>query len=68
MASIVLILFAYLNRKTSNNISHYRSPSQTADKFDKRLTNFNLCLESITQTDSFLSVAIDDFNARLSKW
>ena len=60
----------YLNigNKTFNIISFYRSPSETADAFDKCLTNLNLPLKSVTKKKSVLSVVIGGFNARLSKW
>ena len=48
------------------SISLYRSPSQTADKFDSFLDNLILNLETMTDNNPFLVVAIGDFNARSS--
>ena len=50
------------------SISLYRSPSQTADKFDSFLDNLKLNLETMTDNNPFLVVAIGDFNARSSSW
>ena len=49
-------------------VSLYRSPSQSADEFDKFLNKLNLTMESITQNNPFLTVVIGDFNGRSSKW
>ena len=63
-------IFFYLKigRKLCSIVSLYRSPSQTRDEFDEFLTNLNLTLETITQKNPFVTVAIGDFNARSSKW
>ena len=50
------------------SISLYRSPSQTADKFDSFFDNLKLNLETMTDNNPFLVVAIGDFNARSSSW
>ena len=49
-------------------MSLYRSQSHSADEIDNFLNKLNLTMESITQKSPFLTVAIGDFNARLSKW
>ena len=61
----------YLNSvgfKICNFISLYRSPSQTADKFDSFLDDLKLNLDTITDNNPFLVVAIRDFNATSSSW
>ena len=51
-----------------NFISPYRPPSQTADNFDSFLNNLKLNLDAMTDNNSFLVVAIGDFNARSLSW
>ena len=57
-----------IGSKLCSIVSLYRSPSQRRDEFDEFLTNLNLTLETITQKNPFVTVAIGDFNARSSKW
>ena len=54
--------------KICNFISLYRSPSQTADNFDSFLYDLKLNLDVMTDNNTFLVIAIDDFNARTSSW
>ena len=49
-------------------VSLDRSSSQFADEFENFLNKLNLTTESITQKNPFLTVVIDDFNAKSSKW
>ena len=57
-----------IGSKLCTIVSLYRSPSQSADEFDNFLNKLNLTIESITQKNPFLTVAIGDFNAKSSKW
>ena len=57
-----------IGSKLCTIVSLYRSPSQSANEFDNFLSKLNLTMESITQKNPFLSVVIDDFNSRSSKW
>ena len=49
-------------------MSLYRSPSQSANEFENFSNKLNLTMESITQKNLFITVVIDNFNARSSKW
>ena len=49
-------------------MSLYTSPNQSANEFENFLDKLNLTMESITQGNLFLTVAIGDFNVRPSKW
>ena len=49
-------------------ISLYRSPYQSYDDFTSFLDNFELTLDTLTQKNSFLMVAVGDFNAKSSNW
>ena len=49
-------------------ISFYRSPSQSSDKFENFVYNLFLTLEALTQKNPFLTVIIEDFNAKSNKW
>ena len=53
-----------IGSKLCTIVSLYRSPSQSADEFDNFLNKLNLTIESITQKNPFLTVAIGDFNAK----
>ena len=55
-----------IGSKICNFISLYRSPSQTADNFDSFLDNLKLNVDAMTRNNSFLVIAIGDFNARSS--
>ena len=57
-----------IGSKICNLISLYRSPSQTADNFVSFLDNLKLNLDTMTDNNPFLVVAVSDFNARSSSW
>ena len=42
----------------------YRSPSQSQDNFETFIDNFELNLETLSRKNTFLLVAIGDFNAK----
>ena len=44
-----------------------RSPSQSANEFENFLNNLNQTMESVTQKNPFLTIAVGDINAMLSK-
>ena len=46
----------------------YRSPSQTNDKFEAFLSNFQMLLNDINNRKLSLSVITGDFNSRCSSW
>ena len=46
----------------------YRSPSQTQDKFETFLKNFELTLDKILESNPFLTVALSDFNPKSNSW
>ena len=46
----------------------YRSPSQTRDIFETFADNFELTLDTIVNKNSFLIVALGDFNAKTTNW
>ena len=46
-------------------MSLYISPSQSSDEF---ACNLILTLQALTQKNSFLTIIIGDFNAKLNKW
>ena len=45
----------------------YRSPSQTQDIFETFSDNLELTLDTLTNKNPFLIVAIGDFNAKTTK-
>ena len=49
-------------------MSLYRSPSQSSDEFENFVYNLDLTLEALTQKNPFLTVIIEDFNAKSNKW
>ena len=52
--------------KNFDFLSLYRSPSQSKDDFDTFAENLELNLENLVQRNSFLVVAIGDFNPKSS--
>ena len=46
----------------------YRSPSQSQDIFETFIDNFKLNSETLSQKNSFLLVALGDFNAKSKFW
>ena len=49
-------------------VALYRSPSQSQDKFETFIYNFELNLETLSRKNPFLLVAIGDFNAKSKVW
>ena len=48
--------------------SIYRLPSQSSEEFDTFLSNFKVLLDYIASDNPFVSIIIDDFNARSNNW
>ena len=46
----------------------YHSPSQSSEEFDIFLSNFELLLDYLANGNPFVSIIIDDFNARSNYW
>ena len=46
----------------------YKSPSQTKDKFETFLKNFELTLAEIHENNPFMTVVLGDFNAKSNNW
>ena len=46
----------------------YRSPKQLPDNFETLIDNFELNLETLSQKNLILLVAIGDFNAKSKFW
>ena len=57
-----------ISNKLFNFISLYRSPSQSSDQFENFVHILDLTFEVLTQQNPFLSVIIEEFNAKFSKW
>ena len=55
-----------IDSKICNFISLYRSLSETVDNFDSFLDDVNL--DAMTDNNTFLVVAVGDFDARSSSW
>ena len=49
-------------------VALYRSPSQSQDKFETFIYNFELNLETLSRKNPFLLVAISDFNLKSKFW
>ena len=49
-------------------VALYRSRSQSQDNFETFIDNFELNLETLSQKNPFLLVAIGDFNAKAKIW
>ena len=49
-------------------VALYRSPGQSQDNFETFINNFELNLETLSRKNSFLPVAIGDFNAKTKFW
>ena len=54
--------------KLCSFISLYRSPNQSYGDFVSFLDNFELTLDTLAQKNSFLMVALGDFNDKSSNW
>ena len=57
-----------IGRKCYKFICRYRSPSQTNDKFESFLKNFELTLEKIHEDNPFMISALGDFNTKSKNW
>ena len=57
-----------IRRKRCIVVSRYRTPSQSVDEFEEFSNQINLTMESVTQKNPFLTVAISNFNVRSLKW
>ena len=64
----VLLFELQIGSTICNFISFYWSPRQIADNFDLFHHDLKLNLDAMTESNSFLVVAIGDFNARSSSW
>ena len=51
-----------IGSKRCTIVSLFRSPSQSAEKFENFFSRLNLTMELTTQKNSFVTVAIGDFN------
>ena len=49
-------------------VALYGSPSQSPDNFETFIDNFELNLETLSRKNTFLLVAIGDFNAKSKVW
>ena len=49
-------------------VSLCRSPNQYQDEFEIFTNNLELILDKIFETNPFLVIALEDFNAKLSQW
>ena len=58
----------FADRKESRKQTIYRSPNQLPDNFETFIDNFELNLETLSQKNLFLLVAISDFNAKSKFW
>ena len=54
--------------KMCNFLCLYRSPSQTRNIFETFADNLELTLDTLTNKNAFLIVAIGDFNAKTTNW
>ena len=57
-----------VGNKICNFKTLYRSPSQNQDGFQAFIDNLEMHLETLAQTNSFLSVVIGDFNVKSKSW
>ena len=57
-----------IDRKLRSSLCLYRSPSQTRDIFKTFADNFESTLDSVINKNSFLIVALGDFNAKTTNW
>ena len=56
-----------VDKKQCNITLIYCSPSQSLEKFDTFLSNFELLLDYIANRNPFVSIIIGDLNARSNK-
>ena len=57
-----------ITNKLCNFIFLYRSLSQPTDTFDQFAENLELILDEVANHNSFLIVALDDFNVKSQNW
>ena len=57
-----------IGRKCYKLICLYRSPSQTNDKFESFMKNFELTLDRIHEDNPFMISVLGDFNAKSNNW
>ena len=57
-----------IEEKLCNFIALYRSPSQSQDELETFLKNFELNLDTILTNNTFLTVALSDFNVKSNLW
>ena len=63
----LLLEMNYNNKKAIISVI-YRSPSQSTDKFESFLLNFEQLLDDVNQCRRSLSIITGDFNARSVSW
>ena len=63
-----IIIELIINNKKGYIMSLYRSPSQTNDKFDNFLKNFDHTLNQINSLNPSFVMILGDFNAKSSSW
>ena len=63
-----LVFEVTINNKKCLNCTLYRSPSQTADEFDKFIDKLDQVLHSIHQLNPSFTILLGDFNAKSSTW
>ena len=54
--------------KVCNFLCLYKSPSQTRETFKVFADNLELSVDTLTNNNPFLIVAISDFNAKTTNW
>ena len=57
-----------IRKKICRLISLYRSPSQNQEEFNTFLDNLESNLETASLSNPFLTILIDDFNAKCASW
>ena len=57
-----------MRKKICNFLTLYRSPSQNQNDFQAFIDNLEMRLETLAQTNPFLTVVIGDFNAKSKNW
>ena len=63
-----LVFEVFINNKKGIICTLYRSPSQTADEFDKFIDKLDQVLHSIHQLNPSFTILLGDFNAKSSTW
>ena len=57
-----------MGKKICNFLTLYRSPSQNQNDFQAFIDNLEMRLDTLAQTNPFLTVVIGDFNAKSKNW